>query len=364
VQGGYAGTGNISGNPLLTPLGNYGGASQTMALLPGSAAIDTGDACSTTDQRGLVRVGSCDIGAFESQGFTLFKTGGDGQSAVIGSPFGLPLALSVTAHNPAEPVDDGVVLFTAPFSGPSLNSGLLITTIADGAVSRSVTANSTAGGPYGVIASAAGATGGIVAFITPAAVSGNVPGNASGVTFWLTNLLPPSSALTVTIIGNGSVTSTNTVGINYTCSGGTCDPMVFPPGDTVTLTATGSNSTFSAWSGGYAGTDNPGSITLDGDKAVTATFTADQAKVRIDGDATLYYALGSTLNAVARDATIRARDVTFGETVTLTNSHNLKLRGGFTDTGFTDSGQSGYSTISAVTGARHASAATINSSGL
>ena len=30
-------------NPLLVPLGDYGGITQTMALLPGSPAIDMGD---------------------------------------------------------------------------------------------------------------------------------------------------------------------------------------------------------------------------------------------------------------------------------------------------------------------------------
>ena len=65
-------------NPLLAPLGNYGGPTQTMALLPGSPAIDAGNnalipAGVTTDQRGLPRIvnGVVDIGAFESSGFIL-----------------------------------------------------------------------------------------------------------------------------------------------------------------------------------------------------------------------------------------------------------------------------------------------------
>jgi parallel beta-helix repeat protein len=63
--------------PLLAPLGNYGGPTQTMALLPGSPAIDAGrnaviPANVTTDQRGDPRIfnGTVDVGAFESQGFT------------------------------------------------------------------------------------------------------------------------------------------------------------------------------------------------------------------------------------------------------------------------------------------------------
>jgi len=60
-------------DPLLAPLGNYGGPTQTMALRPGSPAIDAGKSTAPprTDQRGLNRLGSVDIGAFESQGFTV-----------------------------------------------------------------------------------------------------------------------------------------------------------------------------------------------------------------------------------------------------------------------------------------------------
>jgi len=59
-----------NGDPLLAPLGNYGGPTQTMPPLPGSPAIDAGGASTfTTDQRGRPRVvGSApDIGAVEFQ---------------------------------------------------------------------------------------------------------------------------------------------------------------------------------------------------------------------------------------------------------------------------------------------------------
>lgn len=63
----------------LGPLGNNGGTTPTVPLLLGSPAIDAGGASCpagvTTDQRGVARPvnGACDIGAYESGGFTIAK---------------------------------------------------------------------------------------------------------------------------------------------------------------------------------------------------------------------------------------------------------------------------------------------------
>ena len=74
-------TGDLTGlDPLLGPLQNNGGSTQTRALLRGSPAIDAGDnsACSSTDQRGIVRPVNggisltCDIGAYEFLPFNEF----------------------------------------------------------------------------------------------------------------------------------------------------------------------------------------------------------------------------------------------------------------------------------------------------
>ena len=68
-------------DPLLGPLQNNGGPTQTMALLPGSPAIDAGNSSGCrnsngnllkTDQRGQPRpdkedTGGCDMGAYERQ---------------------------------------------------------------------------------------------------------------------------------------------------------------------------------------------------------------------------------------------------------------------------------------------------------
>ena len=52
-------------DPRLGALGNHGGPTQTLPLLPGSPAIDKGQGCPKRDQRGRKRTGKCDIGAFE-----------------------------------------------------------------------------------------------------------------------------------------------------------------------------------------------------------------------------------------------------------------------------------------------------------
>ena len=143
----------IGGNALLAALGNYGGPTQTMALLPGSPAINAGTATGapTTDQRGISRVGTVDIGAFESRGFTITATSGTPQSAIITVTFAAPLLATVTGVG-SEPVAGGAITFTAPATGPSasLSGGVTVfnTVInASGQASTPAIANAIAGGP-------------------------------------------------------------------------------------------------------------------------------------------------------------------------------------------------------------------------
>jgi hypothetical protein len=162
--------GNIVGvNPLLAALSNYGGPTQTLALLPGSPAIDAGNTALAvdaqghrlkTDQRGLPRVvgSAVDIGAFESSGFTLTPAAGNNQTTIVGTAFPIPLLVTVLPKHAGDPVDGGLVTFTAPASGPSATfspSGQV--TITSGAASVVATANDVAGGPYAVTVTASGA---------------------------------------------------------------------------------------------------------------------------------------------------------------------------------------------------------------
>jgi hypothetical protein len=150
IQGGYAGEGNIDANPILGPLGTYGGSTLVFPLLPGSPAIDSGldeaGNCAATDQRGINRpmVYHCDMGAFESRGFIMSYVSGDNQTASVLTAFALPLVVKVTSAF-SEPVNDGVVRFSAPLSGPSATGAEPAATIFQGQASMTFTANGSIG---------------------------------------------------------------------------------------------------------------------------------------------------------------------------------------------------------------------------
>jgi hypothetical protein len=161
------------------------------------------------------------------------------------------------------------------------------------------------------------------------------------------NDLNEIALLSVSNNGNGTVNSRNTIGTNYACNSDSCDPVTFGLGDTVTLTAIGSNSTFSKWSNDYIGDifSNPGSIIMDGNKVVTANFTADPAKVKIDDSQTPYYKIETSLAIPIQDAIVRVQATPdFVEDTVMDNTVSILIKGGYTDEGF--STQGGYTTIS------------------
>jgi hypothetical protein len=260
-------------NPLLAPLGNYGGPTQTMALLPGSPAINAGSNglavdpsgnLLLTDQRGLARIvnGPVDIGAFESRGFVLGVAGATNQQTTVFTPFAAPLSVGVISPF-GEPVQGGLVTFFAPPSGASaiFPLGNQATINASGLVSQPVFANA-ATGSYNVTASANGAA-------QPAA-------------FTLTNL--PGISL------NPASLPDATAGVAYsqtlTASGGAGGPYTFavtagalPAGFTLSSSGVLSGSTTTATSSSFTvtPTDNSGftgsqAYTLTVDPAAAASF--------------------------------------------------------------------------------------------
>ncbi len=160
-SGSYTGSNNlIGGNALLSALGDYGGPTATMALLPGSPAIGGGTSTGAPgfDQRAEPRSGHVDIGAFQSQGFVVTPVAGSVPlSTPVNQAFPKPLVFAVTANNPVEPVDGGIVFFAVtPVAGASAGLSADTATIAGGMVSVTATANSTMG-KYVVSATATGA---------------------------------------------------------------------------------------------------------------------------------------------------------------------------------------------------------------
>lgn len=92
-----------------------------------------------------------------SKGFTLAINGGNNQTTPIGSAFDSPLEVTITSNSGNEPVDDGIITFVAPASGPSTSFAPTATaTIVSGLVSLDTTANTVVGGPYNVTASTSG----------------------------------------------------------------------------------------------------------------------------------------------------------------------------------------------------------------
>ena len=146
----------------LTPLGDFGGPTQTMALLPGSSAIGAGTAFSgiTTDQRGapLPTSGAVDIGAFQDQGYTVAVSSGSAQSAIVSQAFNAPLVALLTENFAGAPLPGATIDFSPPATGASatLSAGSAVTD-ANGLASVTATANATAG-TYAVTASAADGT--------------------------------------------------------------------------------------------------------------------------------------------------------------------------------------------------------------
>ena len=201
---------NYSGPLTLGALGYYGGLTQSYALLPGSSVINKAATSATdTDQRGIPRVGASDLGAFESQGFTLAIVGGNNQSTDIGQAFTTPLTVSVIPNLAGEPTAGGIVSYTGPSSGASLNPAQSTATITGGQASLNATANGT-GGTYQVSASI-------------------VPGNT--VNFSLSNLGAPTAQVSA-----ATTITTDTATLNGSVNpGGLSTSVVFDYGPTAAL---------------------------------------------------------------------------------------------------------------------------------
>ncbi len=289
----------LFGDPLLGPLVDNGGDTQTHALLSGSPAIDAVPLVSctlTTDQRGYLRPyptgGACDIGSYEFGSalptYTLtVETAGNG-AVTLNPPGGVYTAgtqVTLTATPDSDwtfagwsgalTTDDAVEhltmdadkVVTATFTQePVITHTLAVNVIGQGTVNPM-------GGVY---------VAGVTVTLTAAPDAGwsfdGWSGAATGTITqtqvvmdadkWVTatfSLIPvtPTYTLTTHVAGNGVVA---------------LDPPggVYTAGTQVTLTATpDSGWYFAGWTGDLNTANAVEHLTLDANKVVTATFTQE-----------------------------------------------------------------------------------------
>jgi hypothetical protein len=277
---------------LLGVLGDYGGPVPTIPLLPGSPAIDASDplACPAADARGVGRVGTCDIGAFESRGFAFNNQSGTPQTTYLQTAFALPLGLMVTSVY-SEPVNGGQVTFRGPLSGASTQPATNVAAIEGGAVAQTVTANGI-GGTYNVVASARGA--------------------APNMTFVLSNYCPA-----VITVGNTNDSGPGSLrqAIASACTGGTVvfSPTVFGTPLTITLTSgqltVSKTVTIDGWAGGAV------TPTISGNNASRVFWVVSGTVAALNG-LRIVNAFGPTYSdagAIRNDGTLTVTHSTIAE---------------------------------------------------
>jgi hypothetical protein len=296
----------------LAPLGSYGGATQTFALLPGSPGINAGDDCvvgnSCTpvlasslaqDQRGLTRVGTVDIGAFESRGFNLSIQSGNDQATPINTTFAAIVAKVSSVAG--EPVAGGQVSFAAPVSGTGALIGgnqvsAVITVDANGLATASAKANGLTGS-YIVLASALGASSPVTFNLTNAKGSQTIPfGPLANRTYGdapFTITVAASSGLPVsfqivsgpaTVSGNTvTITGVGTVVVRATQAGDSNYNAATPVDQSFTIAKANQTINFGALSNKTYG-DPPFNVGATSTSGLGVTFSISSGPATISGN--------------------------------------------------------------------------------
>jgi hypothetical protein len=216
ANGDYIGTSASQINPLLAPLGNYGGATQTYALLSNSPALNHGNncvitnACSislsaslTNDQRGAARQSGAavDIGAFEA----------DATYTAV-----LPGGRVSQSYNTTLTANNGSFAFTQ--TGGMLPPGLSLTTaFAPGAI-VAVSGTPTMAGNYSFAVTASNGVNSVTTNYSLAIASSST---AAGVSISGRVFTPDGRGLMNAFVvmrdpsGNGSARTTRTTAFGY-----------------------------------------------------------------------------------------------------------------------------------------------------
>jgi hypothetical protein len=131
---------------------------------------------------------------------------------------------------------------------------------------------------------------------------------------------------------------------NSPCTGNPCQGN-YTPGTTVDLAATTDVNSTMSWTGpcemGTGGTSGSCKVYMTSSKEVTATFSFVKPAM-IEGTTQYYDTLQLAYNAALTGQTIRAREFTFVDDLTLSEAKGVTIKGGF-DTKY--STQNGYSLL-------------------
>ena len=199
----FSATGDMTNtNPLLLPLGDYGGNTQTHALSLNSPAIDAGSptTCPATDQRGTSRPqdgdgdGSsvCDIGAFEllRQAPTSVTISGDTSGPVNGNQSFIATVSPITATQPVTYVWDATNQTPITHTAKGISDTVSFNWSGTGAQVITVTVNNGVGSQTDTHAFTV--TSGTQA-VTNVAISGATSGS-TGATYTFNATVLPSNA--------------------------------------------------------------------------------------------------------------------------------------------------------------------------
>ena len=177
---------------------------------------------------------------------------------------------------------DGDVTGTNPTATVTMNANKAVTAVfaAINQYTLNVQVSPAAGGTVTKSPDQSSYTEGSTVTLTATAAAGYVFSSWSGDATGTTNPLTVTMNSNKTIIANFTQLPTYTLTVtNVPAAGGTVtkspDATSYPQGSTVTLTASPAYGyVFSSWSGDVTGTTNPVTVTMDGNKAVTANYTA------------------------------------------------------------------------------------------
>ena len=397
---GFAASDLLNVNPQLGPLQNNGGPTQTMALLPGSPAINSGDTANAPayDQRGpgFPRIvnGSIDIGAFEVQATnvaapivssintTQGPASGGTSVTITGSNLGTASTATVdfgTGH-PATIVSDSgsTIVATSPAGTGTVNvtvttlGGTSTTSSADQftylplTLSPTSLAPDTANQSYSATITASGGSGSYTYALAPgsslpAGLTLSNSGTVSGTT-------STAGSYTFTIVASDTVYAGETGSRQYTLTVNPASTLTLTPASLPNATAGDSYSpvtiTASGGSGSYTfalatGSSLPAGLTLSNSGTVSGTTSAA-------GSFTFTVVASDTVYAGETGSRQYTLTVNPASTLTLapTSLPNATVGDSYSPVTITASGGSGSYTFALATGSKLPAGLTLTSAGV